>query len=533
MSVDTSQYLRRLYERSASRLRWLVIALVAVTYLLVDKSVLAVTILILAASIYNASTYVRSLEKHDVLGAKWFDISVNFVLMAVLISLTGGLSSPYGALLLLIVIVASYWYGYPGMAYSSGLVLVFWISQLFLQPVYELSHLVFFLFTLIIGSYAVELGHLTRREQEQVEHETAALMHQRKRLFSLVNGFSQAIFVVDREGKVVVYNGAALELLDTHYEMERLAAVEILHLHDQGGKEVFPLQHVLSSGEPYTNSELQLQVSKDKAIDVYTSITPMVEDGERVGALILLRDISTQKTLDNQKDEFISIISHELRTPVAIVEADLSTLMLPKFAQLPDHASKLLNNAYQNLTFLASLLKDLSNLASSEKSLLETEISLLKPIDFSQSLANSMRSRFEEQGLKLKYSHTLGLKPVTTSPDRVEEIIVNFLTNAIKYGGKPGSVVEFRVDKSKQYPGGIRFSVKDSGIGMRKKDQTQLFTKFFRSDNPQAQAVKGTGMGLYISKKQADRIKAAISFESAIGKGSTFYLDLPKDVRKA
>lgn len=531
MSVDTSRYLRRLYERSASMLRWQVIGLVAVTYLIVDKNIAWVTMLLVTAVVYNASTYSKSLASRDILGAKWLEITVNFGLIAVLILLTGGLLSPYSALLLIIILVASYWYGYPGMAYSAALLVVFWSTQLFVQPVYELSYLVFAIFTFIAGDYAVQLGKLTRREQEQIEHDTTAIMRQRKRLFSLVNGLSQAIFVVDMDGRIVVYNGAALELLDTHYEIERLAAAEVAHLYNKEGKEVFPLQHVLSSGEPYSDSDLQLKLGKQERLDVYVNITPMVEDGERVGALMLLRDISEQKSLDNQKDEFISIISHELRTPVAIVEADLSTLMLPKFAQLPEHATKLLNNAYQNLTFLASLLKDLSNLASSERSLLETEISQLKPTVFANSIVEGIRPKIEEQGLKLRYSHTTGIKPVITSQGRVEEIIVNFLTNAMKYGGKKGSVIEFRIEPSKEYSGGVRFTVKDSGIGMKKQDQTQLFKKFFRSDNPQAQAVKGTGMGLYISKKQADKIGAKISFVSSLGKGSAFYLDIPKDIR--
>ena len=110
---------------------------------------------------------------------------------------------------------------------------------------------------------------------------------------------------------------------------------------------------------------------------------------------------------------------------------------------------------------------------------------------------------------------------------------MNFMTNALKYSNRKNSTVELRISPSKMYQGGVCFSVSDSGIGMKKKDQAQLFTKFFRSENPQAQAVKGTGMGLYISKKQADKIGATISMESTFGKGSTFSLDVPHNAKKS
>lgn len=533
MSLDNSQYLRKLYDQTSSRLRWQIIALVAATYTFVGRNLAGVTVLLVIAAAYNGLTYSSWAQRHDIIGAKWFDITTNCLLISVLIALTGGLVSPYTALLLVVVLVASYWYGYAGLSYIMALIVVFWAFLLFLQPVYELSHLVFGVLAVALGDYAVRLGELTRSEQDRIDHDTNALAQQRKRLFSLVNGLSQAIFMVDKEGKVIVYNGAALELLDTHYEIERLPATEVVHLYNESGKEVFPLQHTLTTGEMYASSELKLKVHDSTQLDVYTNITPMIEDGERVGALLLLRDISEQKTLDSQKDEFISIISHELRTPVAIVEADLSTLMLPKFAQLPEHASKLLNNAYQNLTFLASLLKDLSNLASSERSLLETELAPLDPVPFVKAVVEGIRPKFEEQGITLKFSHSTGLKAVITSPQRVEEIVMNFMTNALKYSNKKGSVVELKLAASKMYPGGISISVKDSGIGLKKKDQAQLFTKFFRSENPQAQAVKGTGMGLYISKKQADKIGAKITLESTFGKGSVFSLDIPKDIKKS
>jgi signal transduction histidine kinase len=533
MSFDSSQYLRKLYDGTSSRLRWQIIALVAATYLFVGKNIGAVTAILIVASAYNAFTYTAWAARHDVIGTKWFDITTNFTLIALLVLCTGGLASPYGPLVLVIILVASYWYGYTGLGYVMALLLAYWALMLFQNPIYDLSHAIFGVFSIILGDYTVRLGKLTRSEQERIDRDTNALMQQRKRLFSLVNGLSQAIFVVDKDGKIIVYNGAALELLDTHYEIERLPAVEVVHLCDEAGSQVFPIQHSLSSGEMFASSDLKLKVNETTTLDVYTSITPMVEEGERVGALLLLRDISEQKTLDSQKDEFISIISHELRTPVAIVEADLSTLMLPKFAQLPEHASKLLNNAYQNLTFLASLLKDLSNLASSERSLLETELAPLDPVSFCHAMIDGIRPKAEEQGLKLKFTHSTGLKKVTTSPQRVEEILMNFMTNALKYSSRKNSIVELRISPSKMYQGGVCFSVSDSGIGMKKKDQAQLFTKFFRSENPQAQAVKGTGMGLYISKKQADKIGATISLESTFGKGSVFSLDVPRDVKKA
>src|SRR5690606_25471826 len=155
---------------------------------------------------------------------------------------------------------------------------------------------------------------------------------------------------------------------------------EAVHLVDQKGEEVFPAATVLETGRIAVSDNLTLKTSMYSP-NVYVHITPISEQGKRTGAMVLIRDISRQKNFENQKDEFVSIISHELRTPVAIVEANVSTALLPNFVQLPDKARKVLTDAQKNLTYLSGLLRDLSDLARSERTVIETEIMSFRSAD--------------------------------------------------------------------------------------------------------------------------------------------------------
>lgn len=379
----------------------------------------------------------------------------------------------------------------------------------------------------ILAGYCFVLARRQTRKEQQKE---GAIEDKNVRLTTLVNSLGEAIFAVDKAGRITIYNSAALELLDSHEDLYGQPIDKVLHLLNGKNEPQSSIREVFERGRVILRDDLVLKTSTGQTY-VYLTITPIKEKGELTGAIILARDISKQKGLEAQKDEFLSVVSHELRTPVAVVEADLSTVLLPGYAELPPKAAKLLRSASQNLTYLSGLLQDISDLSHSERTVLDTELVSFTAQKLATDLADDFANQATKTGQSIKLLAAEQPIELVSSYQRVREVLVNFLTNAIKYSGGKGKIITLRVSPSKIYPGGASFSVIDQGIGMQPTDLQKLFKKFFRASDQRVQQIRGTGMGLYIARRQADKIGAKIRVESQFGKGSSFSLEVPARIR--
>ena len=190
---------------------------------------------------------------------------------------------------------------------------------------------------------------------------------------------------------------------------------------------------------------------------------------------------------------------------------------------------KLIRSAQSNLVFLQTLLQDLSELSQADRSVLDIELNQVEPVAIINEVVKDLEPRAREAGIVIKTEIANGLPAIFSSGERLKEILVNLVTNAVKYSGN-GKAVTITARPSIKIQNGVQLSVSDQGIGMSQEDQDKLFAKFFRAENKATQSVKGTGMGLYISKKQADRIGAKIWLQSKLNAGSTFYLEVPPKV---
>ena len=236
-----------------------------------------------------------------------------------------------------------------------------------------------------------------------------------------------------------------------------------------------------------------------------------------------MRDITKQKTLDEERDEFISVVSHELRTPVAILEGSLSNLRLLIQKKAP---SKLLETtaetAYKQNTFLATMVNDLSALSKVERGI-NHQTEIIHPQELAESLFNKYHKSAAEKGLSLNLNLDNKLNSVKTSKLYLEELLQNFITNSLKYTREGSVEICFR-----NSPKGVIFEIKDTGIGISSSDQKRIFEKFYRSEDWRTRETGGTGLGLYVSSKLAAKIGTKIQVESKLNHGSRFFFELPK-----
>ncbi|MEK7152371.1 MAG: ATP-binding protein [Patescibacteria group bacterium] len=350
-----------------------------------------------------------------------------------------------------------------------------------------------------------------------VEHE---------RLTSLINSMADGVIAVDNRMKIVTSNGAALNILDVNDTLIGKRLREVLRPHDKNNQPVDVERMVEAAKIPTTTRDLLLKYGDGSKINLYLSIAPVHlgygKRGRR-GFVLLMRDITHEKSLEEERDEFISVVSHELRTPIAITEGNISNaqFITEKTGDL-QQVKTALAQAHDQTMFLADMINDLATLSRAERGKLVIDV---KPIDVTgllKNLSDTYAGDAKTKGLSLKAEVVGKLPPLLSSELYVREVLQNFITNAIKYTEKGSVTIGAQADSK-----GVRFKVTDTGIGISKSDQEKIFDKFFRSEDFRTRKTNGTGLGLYVTIKLARLLHAEIDVKSQLNHGSTFTIFIP------
>ncbi|MCU0667525.1 MAG: PAS domain-containing sensor histidine kinase [Patescibacteria group bacterium] len=354
--------------------------------------------------------------------------------------------------------------------------------------------------------------------QANLEHE---------RLTALINSMADAVIAVDENQKVVIYNGAALNLLDINKSLVGYEIRHLIKIIDKNGHQADIESIIRKTTTQFTTRDLKLQYPDGEQINLYLSIAPVhLGYGNRgkKGHVILARDITREKSLEEERDEFISVISHELRTPIAIAEGNLSNaqFVLDRTANAPESIRQSLKSSYDQIQFLSGMINDLATLSRAERGKLSAEIESINAHELLKDFESSYTKSAQEKGLKLIIKPDPNLEVLKSSKLYVKEILQNFITNAIKYT-QEGSVTI----KAHHKENGVEFEISDTGIGISKSDQSRVFDKFFRSEDYRTKQSSGTGLGLYVTVKLAKMIKADINLKSELNNGSTFSVFFP------
>ena len=350
---------------------------------------------------------------------------------------------------------------------------------------------------------------------------------ERERLISLVNSMADGVIAVDEKGKVVVSNGAALNILDSNALPTGRYLHRVLNLVDKNNQPVDIDKTVLQTKTSTSSRDWKILYDDGSTAHLYTSIAPVRlgygKDGMR-GHVLLLRDITREKSLEEERDEFISVVSHELRTPIAIAEGNVSNAVLLFQQAGIDNpvVGKALSQAHDQITFLSGMMNDLATLSRAERGKLTLEVERINTHDLVTELFELYESEAKEKGLKLQTEIDPELEYLETSKLYTKEVLQNFITNAIKYTEEGHVTIG-----AKQRSNGVEFYVEDSGIGISKADKEKVFDKFFRSEDFRTRANSGSGLGLYVTMKLARLLHAEIDVESELNHGSTFHVFVP------
>jgi signal transduction histidine kinase len=237
------------------------------------------------------------------------------------------------------------------------------------------------------------------------------------------------------------------------------------------------------------------------------------------GALILIADAGPVRDVLESHDALLSVTSHELKTPLTAIKATAELLLAYEFDAT--QRSEMLGDIYKQAERLEVLIReilDASQLDSGRMPLEPYEVDLRSTL---AEVLDELQSQLGETRLTVRLPATL--PKVRADKRKLSQILVNLITNAVKYSPEGSSVVVTATVGD----GAVRVGIKDRGIGIKPEDQHRLFKKFQRISDPSTRRTSGTGLGLYIVKGLVELHGGTVDVDTAYGKGSTFYFTLP------
>lgn len=469
-----------------------------------------------------------ALDRYGIL----FRLSAYHVFVVAYILFVSGFTTPFIAAWSLLLLATYLYFSERGLylnLIALAAVAMIDIGLHFNDNLLILSDTISVLSIVLIGLVASVLAHIEKADSAELQRSKAKESLQRDRINTLINNLADAVISIDEKGAVQVYNAAALNLLDTNANLIGRHINKIIEVQDKDGQPVNIFEDFKSNRGMTVRDDLLMNVDGETirlevtSSPIRSSYSHTKKPSSPDGYMLILRDVTKAKSLEEERDEFISVVSHELRTPITIAEGTISNvqLMVERSSLPPGTLERSLASAHEQVLFLSKMVNDLSTLSRAERGVADAP----EPINVREllnSLYNEYAPQAEEKKLHFNLDATGKLGNVMTSRLYLHELLQNFITNSIKYT-KEGSIT-LRVEHDGKT---IRFEVQDTGIGISKSDQMKIFNKFYRSEDYRTRETGGTGLGLYVAAKLAKKLNTTIEVKSRLNHGSSFSITLP------
>ncbi len=377
-----------------------------------------------------------------------------------------------------------------------------------------------------------------RKVLNDLQEKSYVLAQEKSKDEALLAGIGDGIISTDQDGVVNIINRSAVDMLGySEKDVMGKSFIDTVKIVDSKDNEISMTEHplvlALSNVEKTTTPIGKTNYFKRHDGTKFAAgitASPFVLNGRIVGVILVFRDVSREKEVDMAKTEFVSLASHQLRTPLSTINWYAEMLLAGDAGKITGEQKEYVSEIYKGNQRMVELVNALLNVSRIELGTFSVEPEDTDLKELAESVFDELKPQLLTKKMKVTKKYDEKLKHLFVDKKLIRIVFQNLLTNALKYTPEKGKI-DLNIQKRKS---DILVSVTDTGAGIPKKDQQNIFQKLFRSDNVKALDTNGTGLGLYIVRSIVEQsAKGKIWFESEEGKGTTFYVSLPLTGMKA
>ncbi len=364
-----------------------------------------------------------------------------------------------------------------------------------------------------------QLGSMFNYMAERLEQTLLDVSEEKRRLEVVLRNMAEGVMALSADGHIMLVNPRAAEILDT--DPPGLVGQRIDDVL-QGVQLQSPIEETMSSGE---NLTLRFELDTRVVRAHLAAILPDGEEDTPRGMVVVLQDVTEQEQAERRRKEFVANVSHELKTPLTTIKSYMETLL--DGAVHDEHVSgqfmEVVLDETARMTRMVHDLLDLSLIDSDEMTWEEDQFSVAGLID---DACGKMAARADARSISLGYRGSHETPRIRGDRDRIEQVVVNLISNAVEHTPEGGQV---RVNWWSR-DDNIHVAVTDNGVGIPKEDLPRIFERFYRVDKARSRASGGTGLGLAIAREIGESHGGGIKAQSTVGQGTRIEFWLPIDL---
>ncbi len=370
-----------------------------------------------------------------------------------------------------------------------------------------------------IKKFQETLEEKVRTRTKELEDSRKVADQEKNKTLAVIQNFADGLIVFGKTGILSLINPQAESFFNI--KAKDLIGKTILEL------SAFPtLKSLVGLLESEIKGTFRKELLIKENLILEISVVSMSGGEEKLGSLVVLRDVTREKRIEKIKTEFVSLAAHQLRTPLSAVKWTIKMLLDGDLGEITNEQRKVIEKSYQVNEKMIGLINDLLDVAKIEEGRYLYKPTLADFENVVHFAINSCQEEIVRKKIVLDFEKPkIKLPKITMDVEKMRLVIQNLLDNAVKYtpfGGNITILLEYDKDKKE-----ITFSIKDTGVGIPRDQQARVFTKFFRGANVMRMETEGTGLGLFISKNIIETHGGKIWFESKERKGTTFYFIMP------
>lgn len=499
--------------------------------------------LIAFLAVYSALFYLFSLSRPGRFKQLYLWLLVpDTIFITLMVHFTGELQSPFMYGYFLIAALHAFYYGlHTGLAVAGVVSCAYAIHlyhYLVEEPVYLGNIFAALAFVWLLAIFGGLLGEKEVKDREKIEQLNEELRDlysqtafERDKLDAILAGMADGVFTVDRDLKLVSFNQAAEAIAGWKgKDVIGKTCGALFQSTDKKGRLICgspacPLEKAIAKGRTVINFEHKIKTKSGQIVDVSSSVAPLKDEtGEVAGGVSVFRDITKLKEIEQMKSDFVSMVSHELRSPLTSIKGFAATLLREKKFDETTRR-KFLNVIENESDRLTRLVEDLLNISRIEEGRFRLERTTFSLPEMVSEVLSAYKEKTKKHRFVLKSPPRLSA--ANGDESRLRQVFENLVGNAVKFSPSGGIITVEIKEKAHRFTG----AVGDQGIGMPREDLERVFEKFYRVDSSVTRETGGSGLGLSIAKSIVEAHGGRIWAESkGEGKGSVFHFTLPKKI---